>query len=347
MEGIERAIRNAFAKGDAANPATRQRIYESAWSAHEHALAANTSLSDAQKTQRRDRLKATISRIESEFRPARPAAPAAPAAPAPRARVEPALGGVEPRNGAAPSRPASPAEGPLLDRDDVRPARKKKHRDADFGFEGGAPRRDVVKKQRSPFMSYVLPGLILLVFVLMGWSLYNSFTEVMSPSRSTALLNGAPAREGEEPQGGKWINIFNPSEPTRISVTGAATAEIASQGSVSFARVKSPGADDEIIFDVGEGILREITGKKATFDIIAKSDDGRPTQISVSCDFGAMGDCGRKRYDVTDARSDFLFDVTFSEGQRATGPGTITINSDVSGAGKAIDIYAIRVSVTQ
>ncbi|GGA79077.1 hypothetical protein GCM10011491_02900 [Brucella endophytica] len=343
MEGIERAIRNAFAKGDAANPATRQRIYESAWSAHEHALAANTSLSDAQKAQRRDRLKATISRIESEFRPARPAAPAA----ASRARVEPALGGVEVQNGAAPAKAASPAEGPALDRDDVRTARKKKHRDADFGFEGGAPRRDVAKKPRSPFMSYVLPGLILLVFALMGWSLYNSFTDVMNPSRSTALLNGAPAREGEDAAGGKWINIFNPSEPTRISVTGSATAQIAGQGSVGFARVKSPGADDEIIFDVGEGILREIAGKKATFDIIAKSDDGQPTQMSVSCDFGAMGDCGRKRYDVTDARSDFLFDVTFPEGQRATGAGTITINSDVSGAGKAIDIYAIRVSVAQ
>lgn len=339
MEGIERAIRNAFAKGDAANPATRQRIYESAWSAHEHALAANASLSDPQKAQRRDRLKATISHIESEFRPARPAAPAQ------HKRVEPALGGVVEGRKDVPAKGALLAEGPALDRDDLRPTAKKKHRDADFGFEGGAPRRDVKKKPRSALLSYVLPALILLVFALMGWSLYNSFTDVMGPSRTTALMNGAPAREGEDVLDGKWINIFNAGDPTRISVRGSAKAEIANQGQARFARVKTQGTEDAVVFDVGEGILKEIAGKKATFDIIARSDDGKPTQMSVSCDFGAMGDCGRKRYDVSDARSDFLFDVTFPEGRQSTATGAITINSDVSGSGKAVDIYAIRVSV--
>ncbi|PYE86647.1 hypothetical protein [Phyllobacterium leguminum] len=345
MEGIERAIRNAFAKGDAANPATRQRIYESAWSAHEHALAANASLSEAQKTQRRDRLKATISHIETEFRPAMPAAPAS------GARVEPSLRPAEHRqegrNGSMSAKGASLADGPSLDRDDMRPTAKKKQRDADFGFEGGAPRRDVEKKPRSAFLSYVLPALILLVFALMGWSLYNSFTDVMGPSRTTALLNGAPAREGEDVLDGKWINIFSPSEPTRIAVRGSATAEIANQGSVSVARVKTLGSDDEVVFDVGEGILKQIAGKKATFDIVARSDDGKPTQMAVSCDFGALGDCGRKRYDVADARSDFLFDADFSGGKTPNAPGTITINSDVSGTGKAVDIYAIRVSVAE
>ncbi|EEZ06458.1 conserved hypothetical protein, partial [Brucella ceti M490/95/1] len=64
MESIERAIRNAFAKADAHNPATRQRIYESAWGAHERAMATNTALSAAQKEQRREKLKDAISRIE-------------------------------------------------------------------------------------------------------------------------------------------------------------------------------------------------------------------------------------------------------------------------------------------
>jgi hypothetical protein len=44
LESIERAIRNAFAKADAHNPATRQRIYEAAWGAHERALTTNTAL---------------------------------------------------------------------------------------------------------------------------------------------------------------------------------------------------------------------------------------------------------------------------------------------------------------
>jgi len=346
LEGIERAIRNAFAKGDAANPATRQRIYESAWSAHEHALAANANLSEEQKARRRDRLKATISRIETEFRPAQPAAGTA------GPHLDPSLDGVSAapqRNGRPPASAAAGApavEGPALDRDDVRPAGRKA-RKADLGYEGGAARRDREDKPRSPFLSYVLPALILLVFAFIGWSLFNSFTDITRPNLGRTLPSGAPAKEGEEAGGMNWITIFAPSDATRMSVRGAATAEIASQGSQSFARVKSGGPDDEIVFDVGQGVLDEVAGKKATFDIIARSDDGKPTQMSVSCDFGALGDCGRKRYDVTDASNDFLFDVEFPEGKQPDAGGTITINSDISGAGKSVDIYAIRVSVAQ
>ncbi|PRD41011.1 hypothetical protein C5748_23815 [Phyllobacterium phragmitis] len=352
MEGIERAIRNAFAKGDAGNPATRQRIYESAWSAHEHALSANAALSEQQKTQRRDRLKATISRIETEFRPAQPSAGAAQ-----RARVEPDLGpGLDPdlddvsagprsggRKAVAPAAGAPTVEGPALDRDDVRPVGKKPRR-ADLGYEGGAARRDGSEaRPRSPFLSYVLPALVLLGVAFVGWSLFNSFTDVRrSPG---ALSNGAPAKEGEEARDANWITIFTPSDPTRMSVRGRATAEIASEGSVSFVRVKSSGPDDEVVFDVGQGVLEEIAGRKATFDIIARSDDGKPTQMSVSCDFGTLGDCGRKRYDVINANSDFLFDVEFPEGKQPDAAGTITINSDISGAGKIVDIHAIRVSI--
>ncbi|GAB1580881.1 hypothetical protein [Phyllobacterium phragmitis] len=346
MEGIERAIRNAFAKGDAANPATRQRIYESAWSAHEHALAANTRLSEEQKARRRDSLKATISSIEAEFRPAQPAA--SPEGP----RVDSSLDDVSPeppRNGrpvASAAAGAPAVQGPALDRDDVRPPGKKR-RGADLGYEGGATRRDRETRSRSPFMSYVLPALILLVFAFIGWSLFNSFTDMSRPNLGRTLSNGAPAKEGEEAGDMNWITVFTPSDPTLMSVRGGATAEIASEGSQSFARVKSGGPDDEIVFDVGQGILDEVAGKKATFNIIARSDDGKPTQMSVSCDFGALGDCGRKRYDVTDASNDFLFDVEFPQGKQPDAAGTITINSDISGAGKSVDIYAIRVSVAQ
>ncbi|KXF78701.1 hypothetical protein ATN84_02670 [Paramesorhizobium deserti] len=345
MEGIERAIRNAFAKGDAANPATRQRIYESAWSAHEHALAANAGLSEEQKAGRRDRLKATISRIETEFRPAQQAVNTEGPSADPSLDIS-----AEPhRNGrpvaSATSRTAAMEE-PTLDRDDVRPAGKKA-RGADLGYEGGATRRDREDKPRSPFLSYVLPTLILLVFAFIGWSLFNSFTDISRPNLGRTLSNGAPAKEGEEAGDMNWITIFTPSDPTQMSVHGSATAEITSERSQSFARVKSTGPDDEIVFDVGQGVLDEIAGKKATFDIIARSDDGKPTQMSVSCDFGALGDCGRKRYDVTDASNDFLFDVEFPAGKQPDAGGTITINSDISGAGKIVDIYGIRVSVAQ
>ncbi|NWP56914.1 hypothetical protein, partial [Escherichia coli] len=81
-------------------------------------------------------------------------------------------------------------------------------------------------------------------------------------------------------------------------------------------RIKSPGENDDISFQVGQGVLQQLAGKHAIFDIIAKAEDGSATQMAVSCDFGALGDCGRKRYDVTDASNEYLFELQFPEGKK-------------------------------
>eukprot|EP01133_Synstelium_polycarpum_P027705 gene27705-33489_t len=60
LEAIEQAIRNTFAKADVSNPAVRQKIYESAWTAHERSLIANGALDEAEREERREHLKATI-----------------------------------------------------------------------------------------------------------------------------------------------------------------------------------------------------------------------------------------------------------------------------------------------
>lgn len=340
MESIERAIRSAFAKADAHNPATRQRIYESAWSAHERALASNSALSASQREQRRQKLKDAISNIEQEFATGRvEGSRTEPSLDAPHVN-DPVLGGT------------AAAGAPALDTGEIRPTDgRKKRAAADLGYEGGGSRKDRRgrKKRPSPFYSYGIPALVLLVAVLIGYSLYNSFSEFGRGQGSNPLRsdgNTAPLKDGEEPGGAQWITIFQPSEATRMSVQGRATAEVMRDGTHSFARIISSGESDTVTFDVGEGILDQIAGKKATFDIVAKADDGKTTQMSVNCDFAGLGDCGRRRYDVRDSVSDFLFDLDLPQGKSAGGAGSITVNSDVSGSGKPVDIYEIRVSTS-
>lgn len=336
MESIERAIRNAFEKADAHNPATRQRIYESAWSAHERALAANTALSDGQKEQRRQKLKDAISRIEQGFKVGSDA----------DRRSEPSLGVPQREDPVLGTRTGEVS--PTLDTGDIRTnSRRTKRSNADLGYEGGLPRKDRKKKRHSPFYSYGIPALVLAVAAFIGYSLYNSFIDMSRGPANNPLYsegNDGPLKEGEEPGGLKWITIFQPSDATRMSVKGRATAEIKQDGTHSFARIQSSGADDVITFDVGEGILNQLEGKQATFDIVARADDGTMTQMSVNCDFGGLGDCGRRRYDVRDSVSDFLFDLDIPAGKRAGRAGTISVNSDLSGSGKPVNVYQIRVS---
>ncbi len=338
MEGIERAIRNAFAKADAHNPAIRQRIYESAWGAHERALATNTALSSSQKEQRRQKLKDAISRIEQEFdiRYQDGETQREPSLDAPQ-RADPVLG------------PAAAESAPALDSGDIRKTSKKRRSAADLGYEGGVSRKDRRKKRHSPFYSYGIPALVLFVAAFIGYSLYNSLSDLGRGPSSGPLMSDAslaPLKEGEEPGGAKWINIFLPNEATRMSVQGRATAEILQEGRNKFARISSSGVNDTVTFDVGEGILDQLVGKKATFDIIARSDDGEQTQMSVNCDLASLGDCGRRRYDVSESLNDFLFDMDFSASGKPGGAGRITINSDLSNSGKPVDIYAIRVTTT-
>lgn len=135
MESIERAIRNAFAKADAHNPATRQRIYESAWGAHERALATNTALSDGQKEQRRQKLKDAISGIEQEFKTGTDTSN----------RREPSLDAPHREDPVLGDRTEDAA--PALDTGDIRAtARQTKRSNADLGYEGASRARIAGKR---------------------------------------------------------------------------------------------------------------------------------------------------------------------------------------------------------
>ncbi|TIQ56360.1 MAG: hypothetical protein E5X61_04930, partial [Mesorhizobium sp.] len=141
-----------------------------------------------------------------------------------------------------------------------------------------------------------------------------------------------------------WINVFSPSDPALVSAPSDAKAEVMQDDSGSFLRIRSGASGSAISFDVGQGVLEKLAGKHATFDIIARSEEGKDTQISVDCNFGELGDCGRKRYAVGHERNEYLFDVRFPD-KRPGAAGTIAINSDFDKQGKSVDIYEIRVSI--
>jgi hypothetical protein len=131
-----------------------------------------------------------------------------------------------------------------------------------------------------------------------------------------------------------------------VSAPGETTAEVMQDESGSFLRIRSGGSGSAILFDIGQGVLEQLSGKTATFDIVARAEDGKATEMSVDCNFGELGDCGRKRYAVGYEKGDYLFEVDFN-GKRPGAGGTVAINSDFANEGRAVDIYEIKVSVSQ
>ena len=351
MNAIEKAIRNAFNKGDARERGFREKVYRSAFAALERSLQARTDMPEEAKRARRDGLKATITEIETEFMPAtREAAPEPQQQPVPPPRVQPAA---EPRPGPIPTNGISDADlVPRVEREDrASPASAAATRETARRIKAVLPRR------RRPFaMFYLIATLVAFIGIGVWWTMSNGIL-LSSDERDTSVRN-PPLRlqeeefsadetgDGAQPGSratGDWITVFSPSDPTTVAAPGSASAEVMQDDGKHFLRISS-SADTGVVFDVGQGILEMLAGRRALFAVDARTDDGAETQIAISCHFGALGDCGRTRYVVGPSRTDYLFEVDFPAATPDAG-GTIAIVPDVSGEGRVLDIFAIKAAV--
>lgn len=219
-----------------------------------------------------------------------------------------------------------------------------------------APDRDErrARRRKRPFAALFLAATVLSAIAIGGWWAYQTGLLGTSPTQEAfpRVVDeedfdpavDAPLQPGGTLDTRNWITIFSPGDPSGVNAPTGASAEVKSDESGSFIRIRSGTSGAAIVFDIGQGILERIAGRRAVFDISARAEEGVQTQISVSCDFGELGDCGRKRYAVGYERGDYLFDTDLPANRPGAG-GSIAVISDFANEGRAIDIYEIKVSV--
>lgn len=214
------------------------------------------------------------------------------------------------------------------------------------------------RERRRPFAAVFL-GIALLSLAAVGVMFAFQTGLLKSPEeRDTSVPNPPPALESEDFDPSSeapptlsdqsstqqdWTTVFSPNDPSTATAPGGASAEAMQDDSGAFLRIRSDADGSAVSFDVEQGILEQLAGKTAVFNITARGEEGGPTEMSIECSFGELGDCGRKRYEVGYEKGEFLFEIAFPNKQPGAS-GTIAINSDFSGQGKAIDIYQIRVA---
>lgn len=378
MDAIERAIRSALERGDADDRAFREKVYRSVFGALERSIASSPELSADVAQRRRETLKARITQIEQEFQPALgPVAPAPPSYPSdvlPSVvpyvpSVDPAIRGrpyeedvKTPVVESSPGRIVEPepqfrseAAFPDLAARSEAPASGAESGDFEVAADDRAYGVDRTGERRRPWTASLIAAMVLAALIAGGWWLVGngllggSDSAVPGPPVATEGedLEPKPATPAQPATAGAergWTTVFSPADPVSVSAPANARADIMEEEGQTFIRIRSGEAGQPIVFDVGQGILERIAGRRAVFDVVARAEEGQETQISIQCDFGGLGDCGRRRYLVGTHRSDCLFDVELPAG-RPSGPGTISIVSDVDQTGKAIDIFEIRVSI--
>ncbi len=364
VDAIENAIRSALEKGDASRRDFRVRVYRSAFAALERSLQSNPQLAAADVKRRKDALSAKISGIESEYIPAvAPQQPASPAGVAPEMETE-----LRATRDVPPVSAGAPLDAGGLDwieRDPVF-AGERRRRDepaaeelpSDY-IEPSITRHDRPPRQRGRLASILVAAMILCALAVGGWMVWQGgffggngggaipdqaagrADEAAGEKAESAAQAPPPLSESAEPE--EWVPVFDPADPTTVTAPAGATARIMAADDVEFIRIRSGGSGAPIAFDVPAGVLEQVAGGRALFSIRAQAQPGEETQISIACDFGALGDCGRKRFLVGITQEEFLFDVDFPQVRPESG-GTISISSDVEGSGRSVDIFAIRVS---
>lgn len=423
MNPIEKAIRNALEKGDAADRAFREKVYRSVHAAVERTIEANPAMPADSAAQRRTLLKDSIRAVESEFQPASEpdlpppvradtghaaaqssvapavtgasrasstagnASMAAPpvAAPDPARPAAPALRGAGPapasgvpavdapvRHGAdrAPriETPRAPAKAPPRAEPHLRAAEPiGPVRDADPAFMDDVPPLDLGvgagrtmapegrrRRRRSRVYANVFIAATLVAAVLMGaWWAWQQGLFLTAEQRDRSVPNPSPIAEEESfdpnaraPLSGEaadaaanWIIVFDPTDASQVVMPEGVEAELVDAEGTQALRIRSTADDEPVIFDVGAGILEQVAGKRALFDIEARAEDGTSTQIFVTCNFGELGDCGRNRYNLASERTDYLFDLDMP----AKSPGSAG-SIAIAPAG-TVEIFSIRVSV--
>lgn len=289
------------------------------------------------------------------------APPAQPAGVSPRTEPsfapEPSVGPVAAEQGEDPTAFTAPDVASL----DMDPPRQPPSEEETYEVSPD-PDAAVVRERRRPYAAMFI-AVTLFVAAAMGlwWAADTGLlkspaerdTSVPNPPATTEAEDfipedeepiQAPKKPGETDELKNWITVFSPEDASQVSAPTDTSAEVVEGDEGQVLRIRSGTSGSAILFDVGQGVLEQIAGKRAIFDIVARAEEGQETQISVSCNFGELGDCGRKRYAVGHERGEFLFEIELPAGQPGAG-GTIAISSDVSNQGKAVDISEIKVSV--
>jgi hypothetical protein len=382
VSGLETAIRNALERSDRSNAEIRARIYQSARQALENGLQKQQIEDPEVIARQRHRLEAIIRAIETEERAALKARAAAtpvvnPGDVKPKGEAEERASAAaqvsrrrEPELKADRRAPAQ-ADGGLgglrAERDgalgSTRPATDDggaddSGRPAPAAPDLGVTDKRPLRRKRGRFLSYamVVATLAAAAGAAVWWVQTN---DLLEPLSDTNVANPPATVESEDFSGGAglqplraqdgftgdWLEVFVPTEVAAVKPGPRAKAEPFDENGGERLRLTSAVAtkDGDVAIEIPADALAQLSGKSSTLALTVQATPGKTTEFAVECEFSTLGDCGRHRFTAHDERLDMLFKVAFDRKPAPNGPGRLVINSDVSGAGNSLDVFAVRV----
>ncbi|MET0172319.1 MAG: hypothetical protein ABW206_07965 [Agrobacterium vaccinii] len=225
------------------------------------------------------------------------------------------------------------------------------------------PERAAKARRKKGLVARLFIYFTLLAFIGLGaWWVYSSGLLLSPSERDTGVPNPPPEVQSEDFNGAEatpqpsveagrgfsdaWEDVFNAERGTNgIQTASLSVVEPITTPAGKAVRLTSRvgEVDGNVSITVPAEVLKEMAGKSSTISITLQSSSDRQTQLSVSCDFGSLGDCSRHRFTATPERADMLINVAFDRTLAPNSPGRIIINSDIDGNGLPVNLYSVRI----
>ena len=210
----------------------------------------------------------------------------------------------------------------------------------------------ITVQEKRPYARLLLWAIILAAIgvsiwwaITFGAALIRSQLDGSVPNPQPTLESGSFDPSGESQEG--WITVFTPDASAQNVVTsGSGAAALQQEGSQPIMRLASPDGTigNNLLVKVPRGLMESLRGKAATFELVIKAPSSASQEFTIFCEFGALGNCGRKRFTATDEVEPFLFDVLINNDRLPSDEDAyLSINTDLAGSGRALDLYSIRV----
>ena len=202
---------------------------------------------------------------------------------------------------------------------------------------------------------------IVLLMALAAWLIYFATERFLAaktagPQADIAATSDPAHRESVE--SADYITILSPQDTSTLDTAGRGRAEIVSQSNIEMIRLVSLRPEDKrndpappIVLTLSPGVLSQISGKRVTVEILAKSGSSGPVGFAVGCEFDNEDLCGRKRFRIGIQPEAIVFTVNTRKSLNENSKAFMTISTDITssasltGEGDPVDILYARLRV--
>jgi hypothetical protein len=352
LADFEGLIRQALARQNANDPAVRERVYQASRNALARMIVSVGAQPPKVIHQQRVALENSIKRIEANYNQ--------PADTQSNQDRQTGASAVHPADQISPDTESDQVSPPPRESQPPTPhADENEYRDEEGERLLGEDELEI-DTHRFRQRKLVFAAFLVLLAVI-AWFSYALISILVDEPSGTSAQPGEQTRPDaasqfpEESDSAIYVTMLAPNDTGDLQTSGRGTAQIMNQNGMEFIRLTSLRSDETpsvaaepILLELPPGILEQISGKRITAEIYAKSGGTGPATFVIGCTFDGVEICGRKRFRLGLQPEAIVFTLNIDDTINQDSQAYFMISTDVTtsatftGEGDSVDILYAR-----